>query len=57
MIKWDKKDVIKAFQEAMSPQQAQLTSPAGVLDAIRRRGNGILRRPTGIKEPEPTRGV
>lgn len=49
MIKWDKRSVIKAFQDAMSPQQAKISSPEGVLEAIRRRGNGNLRRPTGIK--------
>ena len=41
MIKWKKKDVIKAFEEAMNPKATSgLGSPEAVLKAIRDRGNG-----------------
>ena len=50
MIKWSKKDVIKAFEEAMNPQPAtRLGSPEAVLKAIRDRGNGNRGLPVPIR--------
>jgi len=34
MIKWAKKDVIKAFEEAMNPQQAKVQPGQAILDKM-----------------------